>query len=678
MSSSHSFLVWTVVPFVLGVAITSPALGQPTPLGVSTCQFVDEIPLDDGTVTELAVQVEDPRGPGGHPQLLPVRVVLTARDGSHPDGSGRGTYADGRFFADGTFSVRVLPGPTRLHLQAGPNYVPLETTVEAKAGTRRRYKAALHRWFSPEERGWYGGDNHVHAQHDATAAIRTNLAYTALQARAAGLSYITEAGSATSYADKDRLDTPTFLFRHAQELRPGPFVGHFNTPGITQALPRERYEHLIKRPLPAQAIGEAIHELHGAVIHTHPLTPIHQLHWMGAGEIYADAVLGRCADALDVDSPASEALWFTVLNLGNKVACSGSTDSALGRVQTPSPGDRRVYVHAREFTYLAIVAALRQGRTLATNGGPVFPFLTIDGHESGETIASGTGHTHVARLEIHSLYAIKSVRLYCRGKVARSFDVAGQKGAVVLTHELNGPGKRPDWYVLRVEDERGHWAITSPVYIEPAQAGSRPFASALMLSIANHTRFVQLRREFFAHVLVTVGPEDALAEVQLLRDDQVLQSFQPETGNQLAEGRIPVTESDGDYGHGWMWHRQGKDAVHLQADVPVKESGWYAIRARTARGRTLISTALRFDADHPQSHALSTGCLTGEDGRFELRGYGEEMPLADIRLPFLGDHWWYPRRTWWQVQATFGGQTQDLKGGAEQQAQRFRTAPALP
>ena len=56
--------------------------------------------------------------------------------------------------------------------------------VEAKAGREVRVRARLRRWFAPEERGWFGGDNHVHAQHDATAAIRTDLAYTALQARA--------------------------------------------------------------------------------------------------------------------------------------------------------------------------------------------------------------------------------------------------------------------------------------------------------------------------------------------------------------------------------------------------------------------------------------------------------------------------------------------------------------
>ena len=68
--------------------------------------------------------------------------------------------------------MEVPPGRTPIALRSGPDYEPLEMAVEAKAGVRARLRARLRRWFAPEERGWFGGDNHVHAQHDATAAIR--------------------------------------------------------------------------------------------------------------------------------------------------------------------------------------------------------------------------------------------------------------------------------------------------------------------------------------------------------------------------------------------------------------------------------------------------------------------------------------------------------------------------
>jgi hypothetical protein len=507
--------------------------------------------------------------------------------------------------------------------------------------------------------------------------VKTGLAYTALQARAGGLSFLTEAGSDLSYADLAKLDTETFLFRYAPEIRPGPFVGHLNTPGLRASLPEERYEQLVRRPLPALALTGAVHEGGGAVIRTHPLTPPYQLHWMGATEALADGVLRRCGDAFDLDSPATERLWFALLNLGNRLAASGSTDAALGRAQTPSPGDRRVYCRAEQFTYPALVKALRAGRTFASNGGPVFPFFTLDGHGPGATAPRAKRGLHRAEAEVRCLYPLRKAELYRRGEVVKAFDVAGKKGAVHLAHSVREEGKSPAWYVFRVEDEKGHWAITSPVYLGPPGPEERPPASALVLEVSNHTRYIELRREFFAHLLVTVSPEDGLAEVQLLRDGEVARSFKPAAGNQVAGGKTPVTGLRGEYRPGWAWHREGKSVVHFQGDWPVKESGWYAVRARTVKGRVLTSDAAHFDARGPASRALSVAHLRGGDTEFTLWGYGEEMPLADIRLPFRGDHWWYPRNTFWQVRTAFGGHRQALTGGPNRKAvENFRAASA--
>ena len=180
----------------------------------------DDTPIARAGRSRLVVEAEDDRAGPGRPMPLPVRAIVTASDGSHPDGSGRGTYADGRFFADGRFAVDVPPGRARVSLRSGPDYEPLELEAEAKAGREARLRARLHRWFAPEERGWYSGDNHVHAQHDATVAVRTDLEYTALQARADGLSFITEADSGPTPAGVERLSTPTFLFRRAPEVAP--------------------------------------------------------------------------------------------------------------------------------------------------------------------------------------------------------------------------------------------------------------------------------------------------------------------------------------------------------------------------------------------------------------------------------------------------------------------------
>jgi hypothetical protein len=639
----------------------------------SSYTVVEEAPIAAADRARLVVEVEDARAAPSRPLPLPVRAIVTAADGSHPDGSGRGTYADGRFFAEGHFAVDLPAGRTTVLLHSGPNYEHLELTVEAKAGRQVRLGVRLRRWFAPEERGWYGGDNHVHAQHDAAVTIRTDLDYTALQARADGLSYVTEADAGPSPADIGRLSTPTFLFRRAPELRPGPFVGHLNTPGLSRPIEEAVYARLVAGPLPAQRIAEEVHARGGAVIHTHPLTPPHQMHWMGAAEVLSDAVLGRCADALDLDGQASELLWFAVLNLGNRVACSGYTDCALGRRSTPSPGDRRVYCHAEALTYPAVVEAIRKGRTFATDGGPVFPFVTIDGQGPGATLEPGGDRPHALRAEVHSLDPLKSARLYRRGEPVRDFEVAGESGEVVLEAALReGPGSRA-WYVLRVEDEKGHWAITSPVYVEPPGPSPRPLASALILEISNATRYVELRRDFFAHLIATVAPGDRLESVELLRDGRVLRRFTPDQGDSRTSGKVPVTGLGGEYEPGWAWHAGPSGPCHLQADWPVEETGWYGLRATTAGGRTLTSEEVRFDAGHGASRAITVAQLEGPGTRFAHRGYGEEMPLGEVRLPFEGDHWWYPLRTYWRVRAEFGRELRELVAGDERGAKgRFR------
>ena len=242
---------------------------------------------------ELCLEVVQAPYQSAHPHPMAARVVVTDSSGGHPDGSGRGVYADGRFFVEGDCTVAVSPGEARIRIACGPHVVPVDETVTVAAGHRVRLRALMHRWIDPTAMGWYCGDNHVHTQHDRQTAVRVDPAYTALQARANDLNYITEADSEITADRAAQFDTATLLYRAAPELRPGPFAGHVNTPGIAHPLAAERYQQLVGQPLPRQAIGDAVHQLGGAIICTHPLSPPYQLHWMGAAEAWSDAALGR-------------------------------------------------------------------------------------------------------------------------------------------------------------------------------------------------------------------------------------------------------------------------------------------------------------------------------------------------------------------------------------------------
>jgi hypothetical protein len=607
---------------------------------------------------------------------IPVRSVVTSCDDRHLDGSGRGVYSDGRFFADGSFVVDTPPGETTFAIAHGPHYVPMEFTLDIEAKQSLHVKVRLSRWFAPQKLGWYAGDNHVHAQHDQHAAVSTDLNYAALQGRAAGLSFVTEAGSNVSYADIDLLDRRDFLLRYAPEIRPGPYVGHLNTPGIRSVLPHDVWQTLVHRPLPAQAVFEAVRQRGGVSVHTHPMTPRHQLHWMGAAEAYSDAVLGNCANLLDVDANHTQHLWFAMLNLGNKVGVSSSTDSALGRTKTLSPGDRRIYCRAKRFDYPSIVDAMRRGRTMATNGGSVFAFLSVDGNQPGDTVTVAKAEAR-ADLTVKSLHPLRSVELYQNGERAAVFPVQGRHGSLHVNREITLPDHRSSWLVARAEDNHGKWCLTSPIYIEPKEI-IRPHSEArawtILLEVNNATRFVQLRPQYFAHLVATVSPGSRLRQVELQRNGEPLRTFLPVDGNRIHEDRVPVTGAGGEYHAGWVWHPKPENAQHFQADWPTTLSGWYSVRVTTEGGQSFSTDQLLHEASDRASHTLSIANLTGLDTHLTLWGYGEDVPISDLHPPFDKGEWWYPRSVYWRLMSRYGKQETELGWPSRQPAERFRQA----
>ena len=645
--------------------LAGTCLGQ-----VSKLETTQTKPITTDTSTLTVNVIDDTTS-----KALPVRAIVTDAAGEFVDGSGRGTYRDGRFFAEGKFEVSLPAGSTRVQLWCGANYSPIDTKIDLVSGKHVTVTATMHRWFSPETRGWYAGDNHVHAQHDSHAVVKTDLSYTALQGRANGLSFLTEAGSNTSYDALEKLSTDHFLIRFAPEIRPGAYVGHFNTPGIREPIGYSELEAMTKRPLPAHAVYKAVRERGGIVIHTHPMTPRHQLHWMGASQAYSDAVLGNCVNLFDVDAKHTQQLWFSMLNLGNRVGVSSYTDSALGRTSTLSPGDRRVYCQTDSFSYDAIVDAMRNGRTMATNGGPIFVFMKVNGQSVGSEFHLKADDQFAFEVEAHSLHAVRSLELYLNGDRVRAFNVNGRSGKLAFADNIDIPTDRPSWLVARTENMDGKWCLTSPIYFTPNgmdRSVRRKSANAILFEISNASRFAQLRPDFFAHALVTVSPNDQLTEVTLIKDGKPLRLFRSSDGNQFHKGKVPVNELHGEYGPGWAWHPNTESPSHFQCDWPITKSGWYAVQAKTKRGLTLSSDAMLFDATNPNSHATSIAHLRGMDTSFTLWGHGEDVELKALRHPFMQGGWWYPKNGSWRLVTKFVDRQESMGWPPKEDTSRFR------
>ena len=126
-----------------------------------------------------------------------------------------------------------------------------------------------------------------------------------------------------------------------------------------------------------------------------------------------------------VGSNASAEAWrcgaSKVIDLKESAVYPGFTDShqhleGVGRrTKTLSPGDRRVYARSDKFEHRSIVEAMRGGRTMATNGGPVFAFMKLNGKQPGDRLKRAEAQGKTVSLNVHSLNTLRSVALYFNG-----------------------------------------------------------------------------------------------------------------------------------------------------------------------------------------------------------------------------------------------------------------------
>ena len=400
------------------------------------------------------------------------------------------------------------------------------------------------------------------------------------------------------------------------------------------------------------------------------------MHWMGAAEFLSDAVDWAAPPTpwTSTARPAS-CSGSPCLNLGNRVAASSYTDSALGRTRTRH---RRATagstVRAEELSYPALVASIRAGRTFATNGGPRLP-LPERSTARARATSCEPGGDRPTRCGPRSTACTRSDRSSSSAGASRSSrsTPTAAPGAVILEATVEDGPAAAAWYALRVEDERGHWAMTSPIYVEPPR---RPAVDRRLGDDPGdqqrdpvHRAAPRLLRPPDRHRRARRPAGVGRAAPGRRGRPPLL----PGRWGRAAEGKVPVTGIDGEYGPGWAWFPRPDAAHHFQADWPVAEPGWYGLRATTAGGRTCRSDEVRFDGPTGASRASSVARLDGPGTRFVHLGHGEEMPLESIRLPFEGDHWWYPERTFWQVLATFDGQDRSVGSDPNAEARdRFR------
>jgi hypothetical protein len=397
------------------------------------------------------------------------------------------------FIAQGEFHIALPPRTYTLTVERGTEYRPVTREIEISSGNMREEKVELERWINMNERGWYSGDLHNHRDWrempQLLLAEDLNVAPTltqwvwedSLNSKAPALT----PGEA-AIRQVDATHAYSLVDTEIERLREGP--GAVDIVGLSQPLEFHGY-----RLFPPNTFFTEQAHRQGGYVDAEKITwrDVAALVALGqvdfAGIVYnhfnrhgvetETAPWGMIPkERPEFDTPAGMPLWamevyYKFLNCGFTLPVSAGSASGV----KPSPlGFCRVYVHLPGgFGYAEWLRTLKAGRSFATNGPMLF--LTVDGHEPGESIEvrAGAGKAAAplkAKVEAVTDGSLDRVEIIWKGKIIKS--VKADSAASRLSAEAEIDPKESGWVAARAFErplEKARFAHTSPVYVRVGQ-----------------------------------------------------------------------------------------------------------------------------------------------------------------------------------------------------------------
>ncbi|HEX2222162.1 MAG TPA: CehA/McbA family metallohydrolase [Candidatus Limnocylindria bacterium] len=454
----------------------------------------------DATLRLRAVDAEGPP--------VPARFYVTDASGQsvYPDGSvyvgmrnERLWASERHFIADAPTDLRLRPGRVSVLVERGPEFLPQAVEVELQPGERRRIEIVVPRWIDMNARGWFSGDIHVHRRpgemRQLLVAEELNLGTCIITQWRDDPHDSTQAPSGTdgwlSVIDANH----AFSQNDAEVERLGEGPGALVAVGLRTPLTFD-----CDRWYPPDAtFADLAHAAGGHVDAEKPvwatvpvLAALGKLDSVGVvcnhfARTGADLDLGPWGARLPPEGRirTSEGLarWMgelysRLLNCGFRLPVTGGSASGI----IPNPvGYTRTYVRlAEEFSYPAWLAALRRGRSFATNG----PMLnvTADGRQVGDEIDVRSGRTLQVRAEADCPPAMCRLELLLNGEVVADARRAEGASTVVLEHDLTV--REPGWLAARAfagAEPNIRFGQTSPIYLSGPGRPSRCAADAALL-----------------------------------------------------------------------------------------------------------------------------------------------------------------------------------------------------
>ena len=450
-------------------------------------------------------------------QRVTARVSVRHADGKFhaPPGALHRNLDDyGHFYCDGLAEFDLPAGRYTVRVFRGPEYRVLHGEFAITTGESTNAEFAIERWTDAAARGWYSGENHIHANYGYGQWY--NSPETMLQQCAGEDLRVCHFMVANSDTDgvfdreffrgrPDALSTAETTLYWNQEFR-STLWGHMTLIDL---------EHLVE-PIftgfrdttnpwdwPTNSdIADRTHLQSGLVNYTHGAQNAVDPYlgaYTGKG-IPVDVALGKI-DTLDLNASyaGTVPLWYRLLNCGFRLPASAGTDCFLNRIRSRLPGGDRVYVKIdSDFTHQAWVDGLRSGRSFVTSG-PMLE-LAVEDRGLGDTVRIAAPRNVRVIAKAVSQFPLNRVELVHNGRVVTTGSLSEDQRTCEL--DVSIPISHSCWISLRAAgpihpDHSGGplEAHTSPVYVQVGDrmAGSREDAEHFLKWIERLSLALRLR-----------------------------------------------------------------------------------------------------------------------------------------------------------------------------------------
>ncbi|HXJ61601.1 MAG TPA: CehA/McbA family metallohydrolase [Verrucomicrobiae bacterium] len=455
--------------------------------------------LTSGQQQTLSIDRVEFREPTGRLRLLlkdahtgdPVtaRVSVKQQGGKYhfPFGSlYRLTSGAGHFYAREAAELILPAGQFTIQAWHGPEYLVHQQSLEIVADRNQEVTVAFDRWINMPEKGWFSGENHIHANygygawHNDPETVRDQCE--AENLHVANVVVANSDGDGVFDRDyflgrPDPLSSSRTIIYWNEEFR-STIWGHLTLGQLSQLVePIFTGFKDTTNPwdVPSNAdIAQRTHTQRGTVSYTHPASTPESLYdgAYAAKGLPVDAALGRI-DTLDVMGSGYEAslrLWYRLLNCGFRLPAAAGTDVFLNRITSYPPGWGRCYVKLTNgLSYAEWMRGQKDGRSFITTG-PTLEW-TAAGLQPGDTLRLDSPNKVRVQAQALSQFPIKSLELIANGTVVAATNSASGQRELTLNEEFTA--ERSGWMAVRCASgsvgypgSPAFGAHSNPIYLE--------------------------------------------------------------------------------------------------------------------------------------------------------------------------------------------------------------------